>query len=252
MVPAVEASSTAERVHNREEFRQLLVDVKKLPETQRSALLLREMDALSYEEIAAAMETTVPSVKSLLVRARISLAEASQAQAADLRRGPRRALRSGRGPAQGLRPGPPPRSRMRGVRRLPLPGAVEREGAGRALPGRRPGRLQGLHRLQARVRRRQRRNRRRWRDRRRRGSRRCRRGRRGRRRQRRDRRRRRGRRHRRARRRDRDQGRRRSRHRRGDHRRRRGRGQAERRDAGRSGTEGLADLQRAPPWPPRR
>src|SRR5262245_605119 len=80
MVPAVDASSTAEKVHNREEFRQLLVDVKKLPETQRSALLLREMDALSYEEIAAAMETTVPSVKSLLVRARISLAEASQAR----------------------------------------------------------------------------------------------------------------------------------------------------------------------------
>jgi RNA polymerase sigma factor (sigma-70 family) len=80
MVPAVEAASTAERVHNREEFRQLLSDVSKLPETQRSALLLREMDALSYEEIAAAMDTTVPSVKSLLVRARISLAEASQAR----------------------------------------------------------------------------------------------------------------------------------------------------------------------------
>ena len=80
MVPAVEASSTAERVHNREEFRQILSDVNKLPETQRSALLLREMDDLSYEEIAAAMETTVPSVKSLLVRARISLAEASQAR----------------------------------------------------------------------------------------------------------------------------------------------------------------------------
>jgi len=80
MVPAVEASSTAERVHNREEFRQILSDVNKLPETQRSALLLREMDALSYEEIAAAMDTTVPSIKSLLVRARISLAEASQAR----------------------------------------------------------------------------------------------------------------------------------------------------------------------------
>ncbi len=80
MVPAVEAASTAERVHNREEFRQILSDVNKLPETQRSALLLREMDALSYEEIAAAMDTTVPSVKSLLVRARISLAEASQAR----------------------------------------------------------------------------------------------------------------------------------------------------------------------------
>jgi RNA polymerase sigma factor (sigma-70 family) len=80
MVPVVEAASTAERVHNREEFRQLLTDVSKLPETQRSALLLREMDALSYEEIAHAMDTSVPSVKSLLVRARISLAEASQAR----------------------------------------------------------------------------------------------------------------------------------------------------------------------------
>ncbi len=80
MVPMVEAASTAEKVHNREEFRQLLTDVGKLPETQRSALLLREMDAMSYEEIAQAMDTSVPSVKSLLVRARISLAEASQAR----------------------------------------------------------------------------------------------------------------------------------------------------------------------------
>jgi RNA polymerase sigma factor (sigma-70 family) len=80
MVPIAEAASTAEKVHNREEFRQLLADVGKLPETQRSALLLREMDAMSYEEIAQAMETSVPSVKSLLVRARISLAEASQAR----------------------------------------------------------------------------------------------------------------------------------------------------------------------------
>lgn len=80
MVPMVEAASTAEKVHNREEFRQLLQDVTKLPETQRAALLLREIDALSYEEIAEAMDTTVPSVKSLLVRARISLAEASQAR----------------------------------------------------------------------------------------------------------------------------------------------------------------------------
>lgn len=80
MVPMVEAASTAEKVSNREEFRQLLADVGKLPETQRTALLLREMDAMSYEEIAAAMEASVPSVKSLLVRARISLAEASQAR----------------------------------------------------------------------------------------------------------------------------------------------------------------------------
>jgi RNA polymerase sigma factor (sigma-70 family) len=78
--PIVDAASTHERVQNREEFRQLLSDVGRLPETQRSALLLREMDAMSYEEIAEAMQTTVPSVKSLLVRARIALAEESQAR----------------------------------------------------------------------------------------------------------------------------------------------------------------------------
>src|SRR6266516_4793701 len=72
--------STSDRAIRRESFRELLSDVHKLPETQRTALLLREIDALSYEQIAQAMETTVPSVKSLLVRARISLAEAAEAR----------------------------------------------------------------------------------------------------------------------------------------------------------------------------
>jgi RNA polymerase sigma factor (sigma-70 family) len=72
--------STAEKVMRRESFRQLIGDVQQLAETQRTALLLREIDALSYEQIADAMETTVPAVKSLLVRARISLAEAAEAR----------------------------------------------------------------------------------------------------------------------------------------------------------------------------
>jgi len=72
--------STGDRAIRRESFRELLADVQQLPETQRTALLLREMDALSYDQIAHAMETTVPSVKSLLVRARISLAEAAEAR----------------------------------------------------------------------------------------------------------------------------------------------------------------------------
>ena len=72
--------STGEQVLRRESFRQLIGDVQQLPETQRTALLLREIDALSYDQIALAMETTVPSVKSLLVRARISLAEAAEAR----------------------------------------------------------------------------------------------------------------------------------------------------------------------------
>jgi RNA polymerase sigma factor (sigma-70 family) len=72
--------TTADKVHKREEFRQLMSDVQDLPESQRTALLLREIDALSYEQIAEAMETTVPSVKSLLVRARVGLAEAAEAR----------------------------------------------------------------------------------------------------------------------------------------------------------------------------
>jgi RNA polymerase sigma factor (sigma-70 family) len=72
--------STSDKVLRRESFRELIADVHHLPETQRTALLLREIDALSYDQIAHAMETTVPSVKSLLVRARISLAEAAEAR----------------------------------------------------------------------------------------------------------------------------------------------------------------------------
>jgi RNA polymerase sigma factor (sigma-70 family) len=73
-------ATTADTVHTREEFRQIVADVQELPESQRTALLLREIDALSYEQIAEAMDTTVPSVKSLLVRARVSLAEAAEAR----------------------------------------------------------------------------------------------------------------------------------------------------------------------------
>jgi RNA polymerase sigma factor (sigma-70 family) len=73
-------ASTADKVHEREAFRMLVGDIHELPETQKTALVLREMDALTYEQIAEAMETTVPSVKSLLVRARVSLAEAAEAR----------------------------------------------------------------------------------------------------------------------------------------------------------------------------
>src|ERR1700742_4427553 len=77
---ADQAHSTADKVDARERFRELVADVQTLAETQRTALLLREIDALSYDQIAVAMETTVPSVKSLLVRARVSLAEAAEAR----------------------------------------------------------------------------------------------------------------------------------------------------------------------------
>ncbi|MDO9355099.1 MAG: sigma-70 family RNA polymerase sigma factor, partial [Solirubrobacteraceae bacterium] len=75
-----ERIGTAETVHQRAEVRQLLSDIQNLPETQRTAILLREIDDLSYEQIAMAMDNTVASVKSLLVRARVGLAEAAESR----------------------------------------------------------------------------------------------------------------------------------------------------------------------------
>lgn len=72
--------STADRVHRKEEFLGVMEDISLLPETQRTALMLRELDGLPYEQIAEVMDTTVPSVKSLLVRARVALAEMSEAR----------------------------------------------------------------------------------------------------------------------------------------------------------------------------
>jgi RNA polymerase sigma factor (sigma-70 family) len=64
----------------RDDLRRLVADVQRLPEQQRSALLMRELEGLSYADLAVALETTIPAVKSLLVRARIGLVEASEAR----------------------------------------------------------------------------------------------------------------------------------------------------------------------------
>ncbi|MEK6272156.1 MAG: sigma-70 family RNA polymerase sigma factor [Actinomycetota bacterium] len=78
--PHENGTSTLEQVQRREQLREIVSDVTELPETQRTALVLRQVDDLSYTDIAQAMGTTLPSVKSLLVRARMSLAESSEAR----------------------------------------------------------------------------------------------------------------------------------------------------------------------------
>jgi RNA polymerase sigma factor (sigma-70 family) len=47
--------------------------IEKLPEKQRSAIILREYEDRDYKEIADMLNSTVSSVKSLLFRARISI-----------------------------------------------------------------------------------------------------------------------------------------------------------------------------------
>src|SRR3954451_23008683 len=75
-------ASAAETAGAREELQSLAEDVPELPETQKTALVLREMEALSYEQIADVMDKTVPAVKSLLVRARVQLAERAMGRTA--------------------------------------------------------------------------------------------------------------------------------------------------------------------------
>ena len=49
--------------------------ISALPENQRLAVVLRRYENLPYEEIAIVLKTSVPSVKSLLFRARTTLRE---------------------------------------------------------------------------------------------------------------------------------------------------------------------------------
>jgi RNA polymerase sigma factor (sigma-70 family) len=72
-----------EEAQRRADLKQLVEDVGRLPEQQRSALLMREIDGMSYADLASALDVTVPAVKSLLVRARIGLVEAAEARDAD-------------------------------------------------------------------------------------------------------------------------------------------------------------------------
>ncbi len=72
-----------EEAQRREDLAQLVQDVGRLPDQQRSALLMREIDGMSYAHLADTLDVTVPAVKSLLVRARMGLVEAADARDAD-------------------------------------------------------------------------------------------------------------------------------------------------------------------------
>jgi RNA polymerase sigma factor (sigma-70 family) len=71
--PTVEAEQ-------RDSLRRLLRDVQRLPEQQRSALLMRELGGVAYTDLASALDVSVPALKSLLVRARVSLAQSLEAR----------------------------------------------------------------------------------------------------------------------------------------------------------------------------
>ena len=49
--------------------------VRELPDDYRTVFLLKDVDGLSNEDIATALDLTVPAVKSRLHRARLALRE---------------------------------------------------------------------------------------------------------------------------------------------------------------------------------
>lgn len=101
--PALEGLS--EEVRQREDLRELLSGIGRLPEDQRSALLLAEIDDLSHQAIATILQCPVNRVKALIHQARSALIadrdarnascqdireQISVARGGELRRGPLR------------------------------------------------------------------------------------------------------------------------------------------------------------------
>ncbi len=59
----------------KQEFSRVTAALKKIPERQRTALLLKAQENMSYEEIAIVMQTSASAVESLIFRARKTILE---------------------------------------------------------------------------------------------------------------------------------------------------------------------------------
>ncbi len=66
-------ASVHERLEHRQELETVLAELQKLQETDRAALLMRALDEMPYEEIAAALDTTPAAARVKVHRARARL-----------------------------------------------------------------------------------------------------------------------------------------------------------------------------------
>ena len=69
----------AESVEQGERLRAVTVAISRLPGDQRAALVLREFEGLSYQQVAAVLGITLPAVKGRIHRARLSVLEQMEA-----------------------------------------------------------------------------------------------------------------------------------------------------------------------------
>jgi RNA polymerase sigma factor (sigma-70 family) len=61
-----------------ERLRELVSDMRELPEAQRGALIMRELSGLGYREVASALATTEPHARQLVYEARTTLHELAE------------------------------------------------------------------------------------------------------------------------------------------------------------------------------
>jgi len=69
------AASASEEAENRARMALLMADLAKLPERQRAALLMRELNGLSHVEISVALDTSATAAKQAIFDARTALTE---------------------------------------------------------------------------------------------------------------------------------------------------------------------------------
>lgn len=74
------AEGLAEEVERREDLRALVADLGLLPEPQRAALVLSELEALSHSQIAQVLQVAPAKVRSLVFQARSSLISTREAR----------------------------------------------------------------------------------------------------------------------------------------------------------------------------
>ena len=125
----------SEQVEQRAELRELLADVRELPEEQRAALLLAEAAGLSHAEVAEVLGCEAGSVKGLVFRARTALIERRDARDDSVRGDSRAARHPARRRAPPQRASPSP-AQLPGLQRVPRRGPAAARAARRGAAGR--------------------------------------------------------------------------------------------------------------------
>lgn len=71
-------ASAQQQAEDRSELASVLLEMQRLPESDRAALIMRAQDQMSYEEISRALGLTLSAVKVKIHRARLKLMRSSQ------------------------------------------------------------------------------------------------------------------------------------------------------------------------------